>query len=474
MFQQTGADRVSSREACWARGIAVLALPVAVTCVLGLGPRTVTTPGTAASSEPLPRARVNGAVANERALGGVDRQVDSEQNVPAADSPVNPNWINDLVPGELCGTYQHYLATSPRNGALAATCAELGLCDDPVNRDASIPTQDTPISTYRLSIHVFCDDSGGNCAATQTDIDTAVARLNVDYAPWQIQFVHETEFIASTKYRTLDSSEQWFMKKTYADSPATRLNVYVVDTGGASWGTFPWDQNALTKQGGIVIHDYWFGANSPLPTILTHEVGHCLGLWHTFHGVDEVTRCSDCYEPAGRPAPVGDVTGDWCSDTNPTPKNTNNCFDPSGTDFCSGNPWVATPYLNYMGYSHTCPIEFTPQQAGRMHCWTAAWLTGWLQLPGPPNAPGTPTLTSLGGGEILVAWADNSQDESGFRVQREKKSKNKWINTQIIANVGPDITFVTDAPGAGMFRYRVRAYNELGDSAWSGWAQINN
>jgi hypothetical protein len=187
-----------------------------------------------------------------------------------------------------------------------------------------------------------------------------------------------------------------------------------------------------------------------------------------------VTQCGDCYEPAGRPPEVGDVTGDLCSDTNPTLRSASSCVDPSGLDACTGNPWLDTPFRNYMSYSLSCAIEFTPHQAGRMHCWTEDVLTGWLVPPPPPNAPGTPVLTSQGGGQVLVTWADNSDDETGFRVERARKSGKKWVETQIVADVGADVTSITNSPGSGTFRYRVLSYNANGQSAWSGWAEISN
>jgi len=153
-----------------------------------------------------------------------------------------------------------------------------------------------------------------------------------------------------------------------------------------------------------------------LPTILTHEVGHCLGLWHTFHGVDEVPQCGDCYEAAGRSPEQGDVTGDWCSDTNPTPTNANNCFDPAGTDPCSGNGWVATPYLNYMGYSHICPDEFTDQQAGRMHCWTSDILSGWLGGGGITVTPTAGLVTTEAGGTDAFTVVLNTQPTADVTI----------------------------------------------------------
>lgn len=297
---------------------------------------------------------------------------------PDAAPAATPQWMNELAPGEPCGTWQRYVAGRAARGEgdpLIDACAVLGPCDDPVTRDASIPDGSTPIKTIRLSIHVFCDGSGANCGATQQEVDDLVAWLNTHYAPWRIQFVHESEFINDNKYYVLSSNEERGMKRSYADSPRTKLNIYITDTSNISWGTFPWDRNALKDQGGVVLDsDHLFGAD-PLPV---HEVGHCLGLWHTFHGVEEVPACSDCYEPAGRSAQVGDVTGDFVSETAPTPRNYA-CADPAGNDACSGAPWAPTSLTNFMGYGWSCASEFTAEQAGRMHCWTEDVLSGWLQ-----------------------------------------------------------------------------------------------
>jgi hypothetical protein len=349
-----------------------------------------------------------------------------------------------------------------------ALCPQDGPPDDPAVRDAAIPTAATPIRTYRLSLHVFRENDGSNPAATEAQIIAAMDDLNADYLPSRIQFVYEWRYINNSKYRHMDTGEEWQMKKTYALSPTTKLNMFVVNQlQGYSWGTFPWDAQSLTFMGGIVFSQSHF-TNGGTPA---HEVGHCLGLWHTFHGVSEVPECSDCYEPAGRSAEVGDTTGDKCSDTNPTPRHFP-CTQPTSLDPCSGLSWGDTPLENFMGYSGCAPQDFTPQQGGRMHAWTTQSLMGWVVPPPPPVAPGTPSLIKSGS-TVTVSWSDNSGDESGFEVQREKKGNgNKCGSTTTVANVGANVTSTTDAPGTGTFRYRVRAYNGNGSSDWSGWAQV--
>lgn len=92
--------------------------------------------------------------------------------------------------------------------------------------------------------------------------------------------------------------------------------------------------------------------------------------------------------------------------------------------------------------------------------------------PTPPAAPGTPTLVKSGS-TVNVFWTDNSNNEAGFEIQREKKlSGNKWGNQSLVGTVGANVTTLSDSPGSGTFRYRVRSYNSAGTSSWTSWAQV--
>jgi PKD repeat protein len=291
--------------------------------------------------------------------------------------------------------YERKLANS--NSALSPeACALEGPCDQPASRDGYSPSAETPLIYMKLYFHVFANDNGSSPATTPTNVANQVNTLNADYLPYRIQFEYEMRTINDSRYRVFESQGEFdAAKDQYALDPSEQINIYVgqVNVGGEaySFGTFPWDTDALGNRGGVVMNMYQFYPYEP--ATLTHELGHCIGLWHTFRGVSETTTCGSCYESVG--AADADYRGDLCSDTPPTPLNYN-CSPPGGTDPCSSLPWGSTAPQNYMSYAPSgCQTEFTPQQAGRMRCWILNELSSWIivfDLQANPNF-GQPPLT---------------------------------------------------------------------------------
>lgn len=93
-------------------------------------------------------------------------------------------------------------------------------------------------------------------------------------------------------------------------------------------------------------------------------------------------------------------------------------------------------------------------------------LSGQLSFPTslPPAAPSCLSATGVAAGQINLAWVDNSDNETGFRIERKLQGG----SFSQIAVVGTDSTSYADASvGPGAYCYRVYAYNAVADSAAS-------
>eukprot|EP00594_Rhizosolenia_setigera_P013832 CAMPEP_0178955528 /NCGR_PEP_ID=MMETSP0789-20121207/9658_1 /TAXON_ID=3005 /ORGANISM="Rhizosolenia setigera, Strain CCMP 1694" /LENGTH=334 /DNA_ID=CAMNT_0020637175 /DNA_START=563 /DNA_END=1567 /DNA_ORIENTATION=+ len=126
------------------------------------------------------------------------------------------------------------------------------------------------------------------------------------------------------------------------------LNVYTGDSAYLGWTHYPDVCSQQKELDGVVI-DYSSVPGGTNPTFnegdsLTHEVGHWLGLFHTFEG--------GC-----------DGSGDFVGDTAPQKSFTIGC--PARQDTCSGEGF--DPIHNFMDYSDDCCMDsFTPNQKDRM------------------------------------------------------------------------------------------------------------
>jgi hypothetical protein len=142
------------------------------------------------------------------------------------------------------------------------------------------------------------------------------------------------------------------MKTALAIDPETTLNIYICDLGGGLLGyaylpmAFP--ENHFMH--GVVVLYSSLPGGSAYPynegNTATHEVGHFLGLYHTFEG--------GCLAP-------GDEVDDTPYEGGPA----YGC--PQGRDSCPTLPGL-DPIHNFMNYSDdACMDEFTPGQDERMY-----------------------------------------------------------------------------------------------------------
>ncbi|KAM8931049.1 pappalysin-2 [Pelodytes ibericus] len=181
------------------------------------------------------------------------------------------------------------------------------------------------------------------------------------------------------------------------------LNVYFAGSAGeelAGAATWPWDKEALSHQGGLVLNPAYYGMPGHGNTMI-HEVGHALGLYHVFKGVSERESCDD---PCSETEPSME-TGDLCADTAPTPKN-KLCRDPDPiNDTCGTMFYTGTPFNNYMSYTDDdCANSFTPNQVARMHCYLDLKYQGWTRSQKPSPIPLSPKVIKQSLDSLTIHW----------------------------------------------------------------------
>jgi transcriptional regulator CtsR len=83
----------------------------------------------------------------------------------------------------------------------------------------------------------------------------------------------------------------------------------------------------------------------------------------------------------------------------------------------------------------------------------------------PPNAPSNLVATPISSSQINLTWQDNSSDETGFKIERKTGSG----SYSQIATIGAGVTSYSNSglSTSTTYYYRVRAYNDAGNSDYS-------
>jgi hypothetical protein len=88
-------------------------------------------------------------------------------------------------------------------------------------------------------------------------------------------------------------------------------------------------------------------------------------------------------------------------------------------------------------------------------------------------APSNLKATASAGGQIALSWADNTGDESGFKIERKTGASGTYAQ---IATVGANVTSYADStlqPGAATYVYRLAAFTASGGAtAYSNEASV--
>lgn len=232
------------------------------------------------------------------------------------------------------------------------------------NRKAlGVELERTGTVNVNVYFHVITNTSGaGN--VSDSAIANQIAVLNAAYSGatggantlYRFTLVSTDRTANNTWYTTTGGASERQMKTALRRGGAADLNFYTNNMGGGllGWATFPSSYASDPIMDGVVClySSLPGGSASPynLGDTATHEVGHWVGLYHTFQG-----GCA-------RSASSG---GDFVADTPAEKSPASGC--PSGRNTCTGGNFPGLdPIENFMDYSvDSCMFKFSAGQAAR-------------------------------------------------------------------------------------------------------------
>lgn len=249
--------------------------------------------------------------------------------------------------------------------------SQIDILNEDYRKMANTPGDGLGVDTYYEFCLASIDPNGCPTDGVIRIVDPVLAYHNRDVAQAQMK-----------------GASQW--------SPYKYLNMWVprvIDTPGQGGGsvigyaTFPTNLAIQSSLDGVVIHSGFFGRYSDQQyqgRTATHEVGHWMGLYHTFQGGCTGSSSTNCTSQ-----------GDRVCDTPQAMEANYQC--PSGVNSCVDTPVDNPDQIdNYMDYADgTCQSRFTQGQKDRMDYFMVNF-RGQLIAPANTVASGCDGSTSPG------------------------------------------------------------------------------
>lgn len=238
--------------------------------------------------------------------------------------------------------------------------ADDGSCDDYMNYipDSNFNYQNTPVLTFRISFHYIRDGNGGGIYQQDQSANVAETMLwlNIIYRnidPPTLPVYPPAEEINNSRIQFVESgihyhnSDEWY--ESYVKCQPIYRDLFGIETDRIINIFFFTNNNASNSgcgpQSFVNMINYthsWAGVQ-----LIAHELGHVLGLYHTFFGCYD-DNFDDTFHP--------DLNTAWLPCGTNVSYTRNNCIPQNYTGISN----------NIMGYN-ICRSYLSPKQMGYIH-----------------------------------------------------------------------------------------------------------
>lgn len=229
----------------------------------------------------------------------------------------------------------------------------------------------------KVYFHVIQTSSGVGDQTQQT-VEQAFQILSEDFAPHNISFFWDgyIDFMPNEESGPViefvqPGEQSIFNINNHSDG----INIYLFSDNNM-WGFG--QANGIATSGELLLAGKILGQSVTTSHVISHEMGHILGLWHTHHGTfdhpgetgNDPTACAEFADGSN-----SNICGDYILDTPADPNldfnvQNNSCaWNLYGTVYDTNNPpMLYNPSTkNFMAYtSLSCMEEFTTEQGNVM------------------------------------------------------------------------------------------------------------
>ena len=233
-------------------------------------------------------------------------------------------------------------------------------------------------------------------------------------------------------------------------NPLCYINIWIVASISptiAGYANLPANHGTLTD--GIVITASVFGTSYPNDIVVAHEMGHYLGLYHTFEGGCTNTDCS--------------IDGDRVCDTPPDQSTAtiacdqtiNSCHTDALSGFTTDQNDLIKDYMDYGNYD--CMKVFTQGQADRMNASIQTTLSSLLACKSCMEPCPAPVTV----GFILPTNATEAGNSYTFGNTSTGAVSYEWYVNGALVSTATNLTYTFPATGSYTIRLLARTDNAL-------------